>query len=144
MSFFISLLILFFIFFFFFFVMIRRPPRSTLFPYTTLFRSPGVPREFGDEIREVAERYLRIDEHHVSLRAATTRRVVSILQQLQASGADPTRPPEDVVALVGEILPQLRADRRLAAERGYGNLEPWLSAMVQELEDMNAEWRPAG
>src|SRR5438445_3058503 len=32
-----------FIFFFsFFFLMIRRPPRSTLFPYTTLFRSVGV------------------------------------------------------------------------------------------------------
>src|SRR5689334_23591015 len=30
---------LFFLFFFFFFLMIRRPPRSTLFPYTTLFRS---------------------------------------------------------------------------------------------------------
>src|SRR2546422_10091556 len=27
--------------FFFFFLMIRRPPRSTLFPYTTLFRSQG-------------------------------------------------------------------------------------------------------
>src|SRR2546427_11850874 len=27
--------------FFFFFLMIRRPPRSTLFPYTTLFRSVG-------------------------------------------------------------------------------------------------------
>src|SRR2546430_7796666 len=26
-------------FIFFFFLMIRRPPRSTLFPYTTLFRS---------------------------------------------------------------------------------------------------------
>src|SRR6516162_7808988 len=31
-------------FFFFFFLMIRRPPRSTLFPYTTLFRSPRPPR----------------------------------------------------------------------------------------------------
>src|SRR6266850_6047359 len=29
-------------FFFFFFLMIRRPPRSTLFPYTTLFRSPAL------------------------------------------------------------------------------------------------------
>src|SRR2546422_3996769 len=52
--------------FFFFFLMIRRPPRSTLFPYTTLFRSrllalhetssylinttPG-PQHFLDEIR---------------------------------------------------------------------------------------------
>src|SRR5258705_4242502 len=30
--------------FFFFFLMIRRPPRSTLFPYTTLFRSTRQPR----------------------------------------------------------------------------------------------------
>src|SRR5256885_12966786 len=29
-----------YVFIFFFFLMIRRPPRSTLFPYTTLFRSP--------------------------------------------------------------------------------------------------------
>src|SRR3712207_7221630 len=29
--------------FFFFFLMIRRPPRSTLFPYTTLFRSVAPP-----------------------------------------------------------------------------------------------------
>src|SRR3712207_8931012 len=37
------------LFLFFFFLMIRRPPRSTLFPYTTLFRSvPG-----GDQIPEV-------------------------------------------------------------------------------------------
>src|SRR5437870_13061476 len=28
----------------FFFLMIRRPPRSTLFPYTTLFRSPSTDR----------------------------------------------------------------------------------------------------
>src|SRR3989475_11451149 len=30
---------------FFFFLMIRRPPRSTLFPYTTLFRSLGGPSQ---------------------------------------------------------------------------------------------------
>jgi len=34
---------------FFFFLMIRRPPRSTLFPYTTLFRSPDEARTFGME-----------------------------------------------------------------------------------------------
>src|SRR5579863_10600315 len=33
------MLVLFFSVSFFFFLMIRRPPRSTLFPYTTLFRS---------------------------------------------------------------------------------------------------------
>src|SRR2546422_11744108 len=39
---------------FFFFLMIRRPPRSTLFPYTTLFRSrrtcPGRAHEMRNEI----------------------------------------------------------------------------------------------
>src|SRR5207253_10965287 len=37
--FFFSYSFLLFLLFFFFFLMIRRPPRSTLFPYTTLFRS---------------------------------------------------------------------------------------------------------
>src|SRR5215203_6886439 len=32
------------LFLFFFFLMIRRPPRSTLFPYTTLFRTREHPR----------------------------------------------------------------------------------------------------
>src|SRR5216683_776457 len=49
--------------FFFFFLMIRRPPRSTLFPYTTLFRSPG------DKIKSDAEidawiRNTAITAHH--------------------------------------------------------------------------------
>src|SRR5580704_19114345 len=34
-------------FVFFFFLMIRRPPRSTLFPYTTLFRSTSYRRTAG-------------------------------------------------------------------------------------------------
>src|SRR6266498_4225722 len=37
-------------YFLFFFLMIRRPPRSTLFPYTTLFRSgPAVGRAPGSD-----------------------------------------------------------------------------------------------
>src|SRR2546430_9236726 len=35
---------------FFFFLMIRRPPRSTLFPYTTLFRSLGPERFSSPEV----------------------------------------------------------------------------------------------
>src|SRR2546427_7277336 len=35
---------------FFFFLMIRRPPRSTLFPYTTLFRSANRPRPLATAI----------------------------------------------------------------------------------------------
>src|SRR5256885_6150796 len=34
----------------FFFLMIRRPPRSTLFPYTTLFRSAFLLPDVGDEV----------------------------------------------------------------------------------------------
>src|SRR3989442_5341540 len=41
--------------------MIRRPPRSTLFPYTTLFRSPGTlaaaVREADGVLNHVAESY---------------------------------------------------------------------------------------
>src|SRR5256885_13185226 len=44
----------------FFFLMIRRPPRSTLFPYTTLFRSRLPPRRGGlPEPRRGPERTLR-------------------------------------------------------------------------------------
>src|SRR5215469_17138701 len=41
-------------FFFFFFLMIRRPPRSTLFPYTTLFRSRQ-PGPSGQPARQLGE-----------------------------------------------------------------------------------------
>src|SRR2546430_12077908 len=49
--------------------MIRRPPRSTLFPYTTLFRSDQHARaEFGDDdatgIREHAIHMLRCEQVH--------------------------------------------------------------------------------
>src|SRR2546425_5523596 len=40
--------------------MIRRPPRSTLFPYTTLFRSPALPRQH--------QRLRRERRHHPHLR----------------------------------------------------------------------------
>src|SRR6266446_7723084 len=45
-----------------FFLMIRRPPRSTLFPYTTLFRSllPSPPREMP--LRGPAQRRFGPDE----------------------------------------------------------------------------------
>src|SRR3712207_6941664 len=42
----------------FFFLMIRRPPRSTLFPYTTLFRSQAVHRGRADR----RERTGRLDD----------------------------------------------------------------------------------
>src|SRR2546430_14807293 len=49
-------------FFFFFFLMIRRPPRSTLFPYTTLFRSRV--RRRGDRAVSHGAHVLRGRPHH--------------------------------------------------------------------------------
>src|SRR5258708_11482871 len=52
----------------FFFLMIRRPPRSTLFPYTTLFRSAGTRRNklakknFLDFEQPIAELESKIEE----------------------------------------------------------------------------------
>src|SRR2546427_7954257 len=56
--------------------MIRRPPRSTLFPYTTLFRSYVMPYVKGESLRHKLERetQLPIDE---ALRI--TRQVASAL-----------------------------------------------------------------
>src|SRR6266496_4897719 len=50
---------LFFLFFFFFFLMIRRPPRSTLFPYTTLFRSRRARRGRRGRSRSRRDRRVR-------------------------------------------------------------------------------------
>src|ERR1051326_9463361 len=52
--------------FFFFFLMIRRPPRSTLFPYTTLFRSIWAwDRDvFAQKLGELEQ--LRRSEEHTS------------------------------------------------------------------------------
>src|SRR2546428_7030677 len=49
----------------FFFLMIRRPPRSTLFPYTTLFRSQS-----GD-----APRHARSEMSHLALLGWIARRI---------------------------------------------------------------------
>src|SRR5688572_32867892 len=51
-----------FFFFFFFFLMIRRPPRSTLFPYTTLFRSDGAHGRRGGERLHPFERGMPVVE----------------------------------------------------------------------------------
>src|SRR6266849_9511787 len=57
----------------FFFLMIRRPPRSTLFPYTTLFRSDVAERRllataFGDRPSKLT-REVRSEEHTSELQS---------------------------------------------------------------------------
>src|SRR5438034_6157311 len=61
-----------FFFFSFFFLMIRRPPRSTLFPYTTLFRSGKFRNLLKTRLRRgygVAGRSLRSEEHTSELQS---------------------------------------------------------------------------
>src|SRR5215203_6303573 len=52
--------------FFFFFLMIRRPPRSTLFPYTTLFRSAVAPLRHPRGSRLSADCAQHRSEEHTS------------------------------------------------------------------------------
>src|SRR4029434_11359368 len=53
-----------------FFLMIRRPPRSTLFPYTTLFRSNEHPDVGIDAFLDVfKDKYNRSEEHTSELQS---------------------------------------------------------------------------
>src|SRR6266487_5922981 len=55
---------------YFFFLMIRRPPRSTLFPYTTLFRSrDSARRPTADQLRRHAGHHARSEEHTSELQS---------------------------------------------------------------------------
>src|SRR6266478_9377797 len=72
MHLYLSIVLIFrFLFLFFFFLMIRRPPRSTLFPYTTLFRSHARargrrPRRPRHRARLAGLRAERRSEEHTS------------------------------------------------------------------------------
>src|SRR5690348_17901640 len=61
------------LFILFFFLMIRRPPRSTLFPYTTLFRSPrscsSSPRSITIMCSPLTCPHIRSEEHTSELQS---------------------------------------------------------------------------
>src|SRR5256885_11202998 len=105
------------IFGFFFFLMIRRPPRSTLFPYTTLFRSqsswyPSHVRKSSGRFRRIAssDPPFRSEEHTSELQSpcnlvcrlllekkkrsgyASSRRVGTCRNSLTSSASPSTRP----------------------------------------------------
>src|SRR6267142_3375476 len=87
---------------FFFFLMIRRPPRSTLFPYTTLFRSPspsrrgsdGASRRRGRDAGPGGTRRRRSEEHTSELQSHVNLVCRLVLEKkngfviLQVSGSE--------------------------------------------------------
>src|SRR2546427_10241834 len=74
--------------------MIRRPPRSTLFPYTTLFRSVlGVMNGLQSDLREkilIASPHLRVLTYGEGLRLDDWERVLA--QVRRTSGVDAASP----------------------------------------------------
>src|SRR5208283_5698443 len=101
--------VLFFVFFFFF-LMIRRPPRSTLFPYTTLFRSPGG-RHIVVEAAGLSGRDMRAAQHLPRAVAGTRQHQAHRLHGRTAVDDDDDLRP---------------VDRRLLArrKRGLGEADP--------------------
>src|SRR5918997_1456580 len=121
----------------FFFLMIRRPPRSTLFPYTTLFRSDrgGADRPVllvtstyrdAEELTTALECLLPPDDvayypawetlphERLSPRSDTVGRRLAVLRRL--AGNDELPPPRVIVAPVRSVLqPQVK---------GLGDLKP--------------------
>src|SRR5256886_12621376 len=94
--------------FFFFFLMIRRPPRSTLFPYTTLFRS----RDLARQMREaVVEAKLAVGEARDAV-ARTERDLTQERQRL----ADAERRGRPAAAVqdreTADVAPAVAAEHR--------------------------------
>src|SRR2546423_15215059 len=70
----------------FFFLMIRRPPRSTLFPYTTLFRSR---RGLGRRVVAVLDRLFELCGRHVAHAVAARVEHVALSVALEDGAEHP-------------------------------------------------------
>src|SRR2546429_7325824 len=67
--------------------MIRRPPRSTLFPYTTLFRSDYLPAAFRFAHEADPDAELYYNDYELE-RAPKRRGAVELIRRLQRQGID--------------------------------------------------------
>src|SRR6266404_4560799 len=103
----------------FFFLMIRRPPRSTLFPYTTLFRSPRRPRPGAPPTGAltVARTSLQAAIDEVGARDPVLARLIARVGPINHRPRDPDGP---FGALVRAIVYQQLAGR--AAQAIHGRL----------------------
>src|SRR2546425_11500800 len=92
---------------FFFFLMIRRPPRSTLFPYTTLFRSPDA------EMREVwlSEKKGEWVRVHVPERGEKVRLVEMAMENARQSYEEKARTQKSQLEALTRLQSRLRLPR---------------------------------
>src|SRR5256885_9169064 len=93
--------------FLFFFLMIRRPPRSTLFPYTTLFRS-------SPALRIISER----EENHESTRIHTNGMVGFRSEEHTSELQSPCN-------LVCRLLLEKKKDTRVHSQRNEPQHPQW-------------------
>src|SRR5437868_11507126 len=69
---------------FFFFLMLRRPPSSTLFPYTTLFRSNLIHRDYASVLKDIREPNSAINPDHVAYQVELNNRSEEHTSELQS------------------------------------------------------------
>src|SRR2546426_9305388 len=121
---------------FFFFLMIRRPPRSTLFPYTTLFRSRRAPRPCCPRCRRSPRRARRRTTAAGTPRAPAAR-------ILAGSPPRPWRGRGRSLPAVrrgwrgSQALPHPRGqDAELVAVLGHGAARDLHPALPEQLHDL--------
>src|SRR2546427_12537745 len=107
--------------------MIRRPPRSTLFPYTTLFRS-----EAGELVPRVAHRPREAVRHVLERRDRSPRRPIERASPEAAQLALKT-PKTAVEHLLCHRIPDLERESQLAGESGIRDVYSWIQLDSQRL-----------
>src|SRR2546429_6984641 len=102
--------------------MIRRPPRSTLFPYTTLFRSPITPtvlkkfREFRENTSVVLEFKEKSYQQELAVRTLKLGRKPSP-KELKQRSEEHTSELQSRLHLVCRLLLEKKKDHHMCTER---------------------------
>jgi predicted phage baseplate assembly protein len=94
----------------------------------------GTVGEAIEAIRRIAARSRDLDKAGIKRNTAASRRIVDDLRQLEAniSGAESK---QNLVAVVrNEFLPKLKDEEKLAVEKNFTQIKPWISGIVMQLE----------
>jgi predicted phage baseplate assembly protein len=90
-------------------------------------------------IREIASRSRDLQKAGITRTTAASRRITEHLKSLEASvtGADST---ENLIAVVrNEFLPGLKEEQKLADDKNFTQIKPWITRIVKELDDALAQ-----